>query len=66
MVMSRYPDVQRRAYDEIRDAIGTDRLPTLDDRPQLPYITACMLEMFRMFSIVPLGKRSHLYISITV
>lgn len=66
MIMSRYPDVQRRAYDEIRDAIGTDRLLTLDDRPRLPYVTACMLEMFRMFPIVPLGKRSHLYISITV
>jgi cytochrome P450 len=33
--------------------IGSSRTPTLDDRPNLPYLTACMREVFRWRTILP-------------
>ena len=35
--------------------VGPGRLPTINDRPQLPFLTACLQEMFRLHPIVPLG-----------
>ena len=54
--MLQYPEVQKRAQEEIDAVIGTNRLPGLDDRPNLPYIDAILLETLRLYSIVPLGK----------
>jgi cytochrome P450 len=33
-----YPDVQRKSQQEIDRIIGPDRLPEIDDAPQLPYL----------------------------
>ncbi|KAI0089338.1 cytochrome P450 [Irpex rosettiformis] len=55
MLMCQYPDIQRRAHEEIVSVVGPDRFPTIKDRPQLPFIAACIKEMFRMYPIVPLG-----------
>ena len=38
LAMVRYPDVYKRAQDEIDRVIGRERLPTIDDRPSLPYL----------------------------
>jgi cytochrome P450 len=42
-----YPDVQTRAQEELDRVIGTDRLPTFDDRPTLPYIEGIVKETLR-------------------
>lgn len=55
MLMCQYPDIQRRAQDEILSVVGLDRLPTINDRPQLPFVAACIQEMFRLYPVVPLG-----------
>jgi len=55
LAMLQCPEVQKRAQQEIDAVIGTNRLPDFDDRPNLPYIEAILLEIFRMYSIVPLG-----------
>jgi len=47
MAMVTHPDVQRRAQEEIDSVIGTDRLPTIEDMPMLPYIRGCVKETLR-------------------
>ncbi|KAF3222032.1 hypothetical protein TWF106_005810 [Orbilia oligospora] len=55
LAMSLSPEVQRRAQEEIDTVIGKDRLPNLQDRPNLPYLEAVLTETLRWISVVPLG-----------
>lgn len=45
-----YPEVQRRAHDEIDSVLGKDTLPTFEDKPNLPYIGAIIKESLRYVS----------------
>jgi cytochrome P450 len=54
-----YPDVQKRAQAEIDSVIGTDRLPTFEDRASLPYVDAILRETLRWQPILPLGNFTH-------
>nr|CAH7748876.1 unnamed protein product [Callosobruchus chinensis] len=45
-----YPEVQKKAQDEIDAVVGKTRVPSLDDRPKLPYVECVVLESLRMFS----------------
>ncbi|KAG5642132.1 hypothetical protein DXG03_003582 [Asterophora parasitica] len=49
------PDVQMKAQAEIDAVIGNDRLPTLADRPDLPYINSIVSEVLRWNSVAPTG-----------
>ena len=49
------PHVQARAQQEIDAVIGTDRLPTIADRKDLPYIGALVKEVLRWNPVTPLG-----------
>ncbi|CAK8691459.1 unnamed protein product [Clavelina lepadiformis] len=49
-----YPNVMKRMKNDINEAVG-DRLPTLFDRPKLPYIDAFIHETFRQSSILPIS-----------
>ncbi|KAF8625149.1 hypothetical protein AX17_006927 [Amanita inopinata Kibby_2008] len=49
------PDVQKKAQDEIDSVIGSDRLPTLADRSNLPYVNAIVSEILRWNSVAPTG-----------
>ncbi|KIY43458.1 cytochrome P450 [Fistulina hepatica ATCC 64428] len=51
LAMILFPEVQRKAHDEIDAIIGQDRLPCLEDRPNLPYINALVKEAFRWNSV---------------
>ncbi|KAJ6451283.1 cytochrome P450 [Mycena sanguinolenta] len=51
--MSLYPQVQAAAQKEIDTVVGTDRLPDVSDREQLPYVNALCKEVFRYHSTVP-------------
>lgn len=53
--MLRNPDVMRRVQEEIDSVIGRDRLPTIEDMPNLVYTETTILETLRMSSIVPLA-----------
>ncbi|KLO10253.1 cytochrome P450 [Schizopora paradoxa] len=55
LAMLKYPDVQRRAQDEIDNVIGKDRLPSFEDKEQLPYVNALCVELLRWQVINPLG-----------
>ncbi|KAF8149460.1 cytochrome P450 [Crassisporium funariophilum] len=49
------PDVQQRAQAEIDAVIGNDRLPTIADRENLPYLNAVMKELMRWQPVSPLA-----------
>jgi hypothetical protein len=35
-----YPEIQQKAHDELDRVIGRDRMPTVEDEKNLPYIHA--------------------------
>jgi len=57
LLMSLYPDVQKRAQAEVDQVVGRDRLPTLDDQNALVYISALIKEVIRWGPVAPLGAQ---------
>jgi len=55
MSMALNPEVQRKAQEEIDRVVGSDRLPTFEDRPALPYTEAIYREVMRWHPIIPAG-----------
>ena len=54
--MSLFPEVQKIAQAEIDALTKSSRLPTLEDRTNLPYVDAIVKETLRWNPVVPLGK----------
>ena len=44
--MTLYPNIQKKAQHELDTVIVTDRLPTMEERDQLPYLQALVSEVF--------------------
>lgn len=55
LAMIRYPEVQRKAHEELDRVIGHDRLPGYEDQKSLPYIEALITEVMRWWPAVPMG-----------
>ncbi|OSC96472.1 cytochrome P450 [Trametes coccinea BRFM310] len=55
LAMVMYPDQLRKAQEELDRVTGTDRLPTISDRGNLPYVTALIKEVMRWRPVLPLG-----------
>lgn len=55
LAMLKNPEVQQRAQTEIDRVIGSDRLPTFEDRDNLPYTAAIVKESTRWWPISPMG-----------
>lgn len=53
--MITHPAVFKKAQHELDTVVGTDRLPTFDDRPNLPYLECIVSEVLRWGVPVPLG-----------
>ncbi|XP_047116310.1 methyl farnesoate epoxidase-like [Schistocerca piceifrons] len=54
LMMLRHPDVQGRVHNEIKEAVGTDRFPTLEDKDRLVYTMAALMESKRMCYVLPI------------
>ncbi|KAF6829462.1 cytochrome p450 oxidoreductase [Colletotrichum musicola] len=54
LAITMHPEVQAKAQEEIDRVVGCDRLPTLEDRKNLPYIEALVKESLRWHSVIPL------------
>lgn len=54
--MTLFPDVQRRAHEEVDRVVGSKRLPEFSDQENLPYITAIVKEILRWAPPFPLGE----------
>ncbi|XP_025099492.1 cytochrome P450 2J6-like [Pomacea canaliculata] len=50
-----HPDVQDKCYEEIHRVVGTERAPTIQDRPQLVYMEAVIMEVLRCATPSPLS-----------
>ena len=53
--MTLYPEVQRKAQDEIDSVVGNSRLPDYSDQDTLPYIQAVLKEVLRWHPVTPLS-----------
>ena len=53
--MSLHPEVCKKAQAELLAVVGPNRLPNHDDRPDLPYINAILMECLRWQNATPLG-----------
>nr|XP_027230053.1 uncharacterized protein LOC113821725 [Penaeus vannamei] len=53
--MAMNPDIQKKVQAEIDEVLPKGTLPTLDDRPSMPYTDAVIHEILRITSLVPLG-----------
>ncbi|XP_066289133.1 cytochrome P450 2U1-like [Branchiostoma lanceolatum] len=54
LYMTLNPDIQDKVQQEL-DAVVGESQPTLSHRFQLPYVNACLLEVMRIRTLLPLG-----------
>ncbi|OBS15345.1 hypothetical protein FPOA_13790 [Fusarium poae] len=55
LAMLLFPDVQRKAQQEIDSVVGTERLPQFEDRDNLSYVDALVKEALRWIPVIPMG-----------
>ena len=55
MLMAVNPDIQKKAQKEIDRLLGGERLPTLSDEEDLPYISALIKEIYRWHAPLPIS-----------
>ena len=55
LAMLLFPEVQKKAHEELMKVVGPHRLPEYDDEESLPYIRALAKECLRWRSVVPLS-----------
>ncbi|KAI9149625.1 o-methylsterigmatocystin oxidoreductase [Paramyrothecium foliicola] len=55
LAMMLHPEAQEKAQQEIDNVIGAVKLPRLEDRESLPYVTALVKEIYRWRPIVPIA-----------
>ncbi|KAJ8272278.1 hypothetical protein COCON_G00111370 [Conger conger] len=48
-----YPDTQEKLHQEMKDNVGLERTPLLSDKPNLPFLEAFIMELFRHSSFLP-------------
>jgi hypothetical protein len=54
LAMVLYPEVFRKAHEEVNRVVGTERLLKMSDRVDLPYLKCVLLETLRWQPVVPL------------
>ncbi|KAJ6255808.1 hypothetical protein Dda_9418 [Drechslerella dactyloides] len=54
LAMTLFPEVQRKAQEEIDGVVGCSRLPGFEDRENLPYVEAVLKETWRWMPIASL------------
>ncbi|EUC61305.1 cytochrome P450 family protein [Rhizoctonia solani AG-3 Rhs1AP] len=55
LAMVLYPEVFRKAQEEIDRVVGSERLPLVSDRVDLPYIECVLSETLRWYPVAPLA-----------
>ncbi|XP_043926995.1 cytochrome P450 2U1-like isoform X1 [Protopterus annectens] len=53
--MAVHQDVQKKVQEEIDTVVGRGRIPSLSDKPSLPFLEATIMEVQRMSVVVPLS-----------
>ncbi|KIJ97388.1 hypothetical protein K443DRAFT_681535 [Laccaria amethystina LaAM-08-1] len=55
LAMLNFPEIQRKAQEEVDRVVGRSRLPDFADEADLPYLSAVVKEVFRFRPSAPLG-----------
>jgi len=55
LFMIHQPEVRKKVQEELASVVSPDRLPSMDDMPNLPYTRATIYEVMRRSTVVPLG-----------
>ncbi|KAF9653254.1 CyP450 monooxygenase [Thelephora ganbajun] len=55
LLMAIHPEIQKKAQREIDQLLGGERLPTLADQGDLPYISALIKEIYRWHAPLPIS-----------
>ena len=55
LAMALFPDVQKKAQDELDRVVDPNRLPEFDDLDNMPYIRATVMEAMRWMPVTPFG-----------
>ncbi|KAG7089977.1 hypothetical protein E1B28_011601 [Marasmius oreades] len=55
LAMLQYPDIMKKAQEEIDRVVGSDRLPQFSDRDSLPYVEALLSEVWRWGAPTPMN-----------
>lgn len=55
LAMALFPEVQRKAQQELDKVVGNNLLPQFNDRENLPYINALVKEVLRWHPVVPMN-----------
>jgi len=55
LAMMVFPEVQEKAKEEIDRVVGPDRLPTMEDEPNMQYIRSCVKESIRWMPTTVMG-----------
>lgn len=59
--MVNHPEIQRRAFEEIRAKLGSGQLPTLGQRDSFPFLDCIIQEVHRMYPPIPLIPHSNIH-----
>lgn len=54
LVILNNPKIQERCQNEVDEVVGHDRYPRLSDRSSMPYSEACIYELLRYQSTLPI------------
>ncbi|XP_041477517.1 cytochrome P450 2U1-like [Lytechinus variegatus] len=55
LYLALHPDIQTRVQNELDAVVGHGRQPTMDDRANLPYCHATLMEIMRIRPVLPLS-----------
>ncbi|XP_039607781.1 cytochrome P450 2B4-like [Polypterus senegalus] len=55
LYMTQHPEIQEKCFQEIISKVGFNRLPSYEDRINLPFVEATINEIQRMGNIAPFG-----------
>jgi len=55
LIMTLHPEIQKKAQEEVDRAVGPNRLPTFEDRDNLPYLECIIKEVLRWYPVAPFG-----------
>ncbi|TKS85280.1 Cytochrome P450 1B1 [Collichthys lucidus] len=54
LILIKYPEIQIRLQQEVDKVVDRNRLPSIEDQMQLPYVMAFIYEVMRFTSFIPL------------
>uniref|UniRef100_A0A8C5RAI2 Cytochrome P450 n=1 Tax=Leptobrachium leishanense TaxID=445787 RepID=A0A8C5RAI2_9ANUR len=53
--LMKHPEIAARMQEELDEAVGRNRLPSMEDRSKMPYVDATIHEIMRITAIIPLS-----------